>query len=129
MNKRPNILLMVMDDQAPGTLSTLGHPSVQTPNLDRLVRGGSYVEPYTTCPVCTPARAELLTGASGLRNGCRWFDEPIDPRYMLLPRWLQGSGYHTVHVGKWHNDGHPLDANHALADAILDQFRTPAQQD
>jgi len=124
-----NILLMIMDDQAPGTLSALGHPSLRTPNLDRLMRGGTYVEPYTTCPVCTPARAEVLTGVTGLRNGCRWFGEPIDPHYTLLPRWLHEAGYHTVHVGKWHNDGHPRDKGYDVTRRVfpsdlVDGYRT-----
>ncbi len=111
--KYPNILLFIMDDQTPRTINALGNKFISTPTLDGLATEGVYFSPYTTVPVCTPGRAELLTGRNAFRNGCRWFGEPIKSEIETLPRYLQQLGYHTCHVGKWHNDGHPRDRGFA----------------
>ena len=107
--QKPNILLFIMDDQTPLTIRALGNPHISTPNLDKLIESGCFFRPYTTVPVCTPGRAELLTGRTALRNGCDWFNKAINPDITLLPHALSGAGYHCCHIGKWHNDGHPRD--------------------
>ena len=67
---RPNVLLIVSDDQRPDTIAALGNSVIQTPNLDRLVRRGSvFTRAICANPICTPSRAELITGCTGLRNG------------------------------------------------------------
>jgi len=104
---RPNVLLFIMDDQTSQTIGALGNPHISTPSLDALVGAGCWLRPYTTVPVCQPARAELLTGRNAFQNGCRWFGEPMDPEITLLPQALADAGYHCCHVGKWHNEGHP----------------------
>lgn len=106
---RPNILVFIMDDQTPNAIRALGNHHISTPVLDELVFNGVYLSPYTTVPVCTPGRAEFLTGRNAFRNGCRWFGEPIDGDIETLPKFLRRQGYHTCHIGKWHNDGHPRD--------------------
>src|SRR5437868_13142224 len=66
---RPNILLLVADDQRPDTIAALGNPRIQTPNLDDLVRRGTAFTRATCAhPLCQPSRAELLTGCTGLRT-------------------------------------------------------------
>ena len=107
--RRPNILFFIMDDQAPGTIHRLGNPCIATPTLDGLAEQGVYLRPYTTVPVCTPSRAEILSGRNAFRNGCRWFDEPIQAGLTLLPMALRQAGYHCGCIGKWHNDGHPAE--------------------
>lgn len=116
-----NVLLLVVDDQRADTLGALGNRTIRTPNLDRLARRGCWLRPYTTVPVCTPARAELLTGCNAFTNGCRWFGEPIRPALRLLPQVLAEAGYHCVHIGKWHNDGHPRDRGYHLTRRVMDQ--------
>lgn len=107
---KPNLLLIVSDDQRFDTIGALGNPNIHTPNLDGLVRSGYASERhYCTTPICTPARAEILTGCNSFTNGVPWFGMPIDPGLTLLPQAMQGAGYHTIHIGKWHNDGHPRD--------------------
>src|SRR5689334_22870009 len=67
---RPNILLLVADDQRPDTITALGNPHIQTPHLDSLVRRGTAFTRATCAhPLCHPSRAELITGCTGFRNG------------------------------------------------------------
>ncbi|MFO7956211.1 MAG: sulfatase-like hydrolase/transferase [Candidatus Brocadiia bacterium] len=107
---KPNILCIVMDDLRADFLSAFGGPAPETPHMDRMVeRGCTFRNQFVTTPICTPGRAELLTGCRSWRNGVPWFQIPIDSGCALLPRVMCDAGYHTVHVGKWHNDGHPKD--------------------
>jgi arylsulfatase A-like enzyme len=103
----PNVLFIIVDDQRPDTVSAAENDDVFMPNLDELARGGSYLRPYTTVPVCTPGRAEVLSGCNSFQNGCRWFREPIDPELTLLPEAFSRAGYRTVFSGKWHQTTHP----------------------
>jgi arylsulfatase A-like enzyme len=67
---RPNILLLVADDQRPDTIGILGNSQIRTPHLDDLVRRGTaFTRASCAHPLCYPSRAELLTGCTGFRNG------------------------------------------------------------
>jgi len=104
----PNILLIVSDDQRPDTISALGNSTIRTPNLDRLVRRGtSFLNATCANPICTPSRAELLTGCTGIRNGVFDFGREIDPDLPTLPEPFRQAGYATYYTGKWHNNGRP----------------------
>src|SRR5438270_13197689 len=88
--KRPNILILYSDDQRHDTIAALGNKVIKTPNLDRLVkRGLAFTHTFVTVPVCTPSRAELLTGRSAFRNGVRFFNQKIQPDLPLLPEVLR----------------------------------------
>ena len=97
---RPNIVLVITDQQRYDTIAALGHPYVDTPNLDRLVREGvSFDECHVTAASCVPARASLFNGlyphtTGVLRNGCEWRRSWVEQ--------LAASGYHCVNVGKMH---------------------------
>jgi len=113
LTRRPNILLLVSDDQRPDTIAALGNPVIQTPNLDRLVREGvTFTRAVSPNPLCVPARKEILSGCSGIRNGRVNFSQRFDPDQVPLPRLLQQAGYHTWYVGKWHTAGRPRDCGY-----------------
>ena len=107
---KPNVLLIVTDDQRPDTIAALGNEFIDTPNLDRLVRTGTTFEQATCAnPLCVPSRAEILSGCSSFRNGVMGMGgERIDPKLTLLPTIMTAGGYHAWYSGKWMNDGKPL---------------------
>ncbi|WP_166829815.1 sulfatase-like hydrolase/transferase [Thalassoroseus pseudoceratinae] len=107
---RPNVLLIVSDDQRPDTIAALGNTTIRTPNLDSLVqRGTTFTRATCANPICTPSRAEILTGASGFENGSLDFGQGISSDVTTLAETLRKSGYRTGYVGKWHNKGLPKD--------------------
>lgn len=115
---RPNILLILTDDQGWPTLSSLGNPLVATPHLDRLGREGMTFTDAYAMPQCTPTRAALLTGQHTARNGMwhviKWYGYPWAPvrepacveslprSTFTVAKGLQAAGYATACVGKWH---------------------------
>ncbi len=110
INRRLNVLLIVSDDQRPDTIAALGNAVIRTPNLDRLARRGSaFTRAVCAYPICTPSRAEILSGCTVFRNGVLNFGKPLNPRLVLLPEVLRRAGYQTWYCGKWHNSGRPLD--------------------
>lgn len=114
--KAPNILFIITDDQAPWALGVSGNEQAYTPNLDKLAGEGLYLpNAYTTTPVCSPARAGLLTSQYGYELGIDdWINvkaktltkhQPnlgIDPELETFPEILQRAGYTTGLIGKWH---------------------------
>jgi arylsulfatase A-like enzyme len=104
----PNVLLIVSDDQRADTIHALGNPYIETPNLDRLVAAGSsFTRAIAPNPHCTPSRAEIMTGATGFRNGSAPFGNAIDPKLVLWANAMRKGGYHAWYSGKWMNDGSP----------------------
>jgi arylsulfatase A-like enzyme len=115
--ERPNILVILSDDQGWGDTGYNGNREVQTPNLDRLAASGiRFDNGYVTAPQCVPSRAGLILGRHQQRFGleCQ-SDEKYFRTYALptgvttLPESLQKAGYRTGLVGKWHL-GEPLDS-------------------
>lgn len=108
-SKRPNIVFLLSDDQRPDTIGALGNSIIKTPHLDQLVKQGtSFTRAVCANPICTPSRAEILTGVSGFHNGSMDFGKPIKKE---LPTWattMHNAGYNSWYVGKWHNDGKPI---------------------
>jgi arylsulfatase A-like enzyme len=120
MKQSPNVLFMIMDDQRADAIGAAGHPILRTPTLDRLTREGtSFQRAFTTFPICEPSRAEVLTGCNSFRNEVVWFNQKIRPGLTFLPQAFQQGGYHTVHVGKWHNDGHPRDRGYSVTRRVM----------
>ena len=104
---RPNILILHADQQRFDTIAALGNSHMRTPNLDRLVNGGrAYLNGYSSCPVCMPARHDLLTGASARHHGYWSNSNNFIQSHTLdtFPRLLTQAGYQTVAVGKMHHN-------------------------
>ena len=112
MNDRPNILLFLTDDHGAWANGCYGNSEVQTPTIDALAADGTrFANAYTPTPVCSPARACLLTGKTASQVGIHdWLEEAIPEvaeRDWLggartLFDYLSAAGYHTGLSGKWH---------------------------
>lgn len=115
--KPPNLLLIHADQHRYDCIAVHGHPLLKTPNLDRLAREGTdFRHAFTPIPICSPARASLLTGAWPTRHGCVVIPgcEAYHPAAKELPTlWslLGAAGYRQALVGKFHNEvaGQPQD--------------------
>lgn len=109
-NERQNVLFILTDQHRKGSLGCYGNTVCHTPNLNRLAREGVVFDnAYTTCPVCSPARASLQTGQypfhHGMQtnifdHGCMVHELPDTQR--LLSRSLQRAGVQAGYTGKWH---------------------------
>lgn len=105
--KQPNIVLILTDTQAANVVGCYGHPELRTPHIDRLAAGGIRFErAYTTCPVCTPARAGLFTGIYPHTSGAWTNNLPLGTNILTMGQRFQDGGYRTGYIGKWHLDGH-----------------------
>jgi arylsulfatase A-like enzyme len=101
--ERPNIVLVMADDQGWGDMAYQGHPHLKTPNFDRFAREGIHFDRfYAAAPVCSPTRGSVLTGRTPNRFGCFKWGYPLRPQEITLAEILQKAGYRTGHFGKWH---------------------------
>ena len=111
----PNIVIILVDDQGWGDLAHNGNQTVQTPNLDGLANDGAHFEHFFVQPVCSPTRAEMLTGRYHPRMGVTSTSagqERLDLDELTLAEVFKAAGYATGAYGKWHNGSqapyHPL---------------------
>ena len=105
-SKRPNIILILTDDQGWGDLSMNGHEILSTPNIDSLAAGGITFDRFFVSPVCSPTRAEILTGRYSVRGGVYSTSaggERLDLDETTIGEVFQNAGYETAAYGKWHN--------------------------
>jgi arylsulfatase A-like enzyme len=104
-SQRPNILLILSDDQGYGDLSVNGNKYAETPRLDKLAKESVWFTRFSVQPVCAPTRATLLTGRHFLRTGVWGVHggrDYMDLREITLAQVLRRNGYHTYMMGKWH---------------------------
>lgn len=109
---RPNVILIMTDDQGYGDLGVHGNPIIRTPNIDALAAKSAVLPNFYVSPVCTPTRACLMTGRYNYRT--RAIDTfrgraMMDPSEVTVAELLRGAGYATGIFGKWHlGDCYPL---------------------
>lgn len=104
--ERPNIVLVMADDQGWGQVGYNGHPILKTPHLDAMAANGiRFNRFYAAGPVCSPTRASVLTGRTHMRTGVPSHGHNLCLQEKTLPQALKRAGYATGHFGKWHLNG------------------------
>ena len=104
--RRPNVVIVLTDDQGFGDLSVHGNTNLHTPTIDSLGRDGATFDRFYVCPVCSPTRAELLTGRYHPRGGVYSTStggERLDLDEKTIAQTFKAAGYATAAFGKWHN--------------------------
>ncbi|MED5585709.1 MAG: arylsulfatase [Verrucomicrobiota bacterium] len=103
---KPNVIVVLTDDQGWGDLSIHGNRNLSTPNVDSLAEDGARFERFYVCPVCSPTRAEFLTGRYHPRGGVYSTSaggERLDLDEHTIAQTFKAAGYATGAFGKWHN--------------------------
>lgn len=143
--RKPNVIIILTDDQGYADLSCYGSTRIKTPRVDKMAAEGiRFTDLYAAASVCTPSRAALLTGCYPTRigmgefpllpNGKPWQTRVLfrnapfglNPQEMTIPKLLKSAGYATAAVGKWHlGDQKPfLPTNHGF-DSYFGLLYTP----
>lgn len=111
----PNIVVFLADDAGWGDYSQSGNRQVSTPNIDSIAKGGVAMDRFYVCPVCSPTRAEFLTGRYHPRGGVKGVStgqERLDLGEKTIADAFKAAGYATGAFGKWHNGSqwpyHPM---------------------
>jgi arylsulfatase A-like enzyme len=108
---KPNVILIMTDDQGYGDFSCHGNPVLKTPNLDRLHSQSVRLTDFHVAPMCTPTRGQLMSGLDALRNRARHVCGGLDmlrPDVPTMADIFKAGGYRTGLFGKWHlGDNYP----------------------
>lgn len=109
---RPNVIVIMSDDQGGGDYGFLGNEVIRTPQLDAMYRQSALLSKFYVSPVCAPTRASLMTGRYNYRTRC--IDTYVgrammDPAEVTIAEFLGDAGYRTGIYGKWHlGDNYPM---------------------
>lgn len=112
-NKKPNILLILIDDCSADEIGSYGNTKHQTPVMDQLAKKGARFETCWSAPICSPSRALIMTGRYGFRTG--WYHNkrefkrkiPLPKENIIFAQPLKKAGYRTAVAGKWQLPGKP----------------------
>lgn len=106
-HNKPNVVYILTDQWRAKATGYNGDPNAITPNIDQLATESlSFANAIGTSPVCTPARAALLTGRFPTTTGMFMNDLPLSPDEQSIGKVFKAGGYDTGYIGKWHVDGH-----------------------
>ena len=112
---KPNVVLIITDDQGYGDFGFTGNPHVKTPCLDRLAAESIRFNNFYVSPVSAPTRSSLMTGRYSLRTGVRDTNNGgamMASSEVTIAEILKGAGYATGQFGKWHlGDNYPCSSN------------------
>ncbi len=121
--KRPNVIIMMTDDQGYGDIGAHGNPYLKTPNIEKIGKQGIEMDTFVTYPNCSATRAALLTGKYPYRVGVTAVvnvDHFMHESEVTLAEVLKESGYKTGIFGKWHvGDNYPMNPNNQGFDEAL----------
>ena len=110
--ERPNVILILTDDQGYGDLGSTGNPVIRTPHLDAMARRSARLGSFYVSPVCAPTRASLMTGRYNYRTRVvdTWVGRAMmETSEVTVAELLRDAGYATGIFGKWHlGDNYPL---------------------
>ena len=108
---RPNVLIILTDDQGYGDIGAHGHPFLKTPNMDKLYAESVRFTDFHVAPMCSPTRGQLMTGVDAMKNGCTAVCQGrsmVQENIPMLPQYFAEAGYATGIFGKWHmGDSYP----------------------
>ena len=112
IDTRPNIILIIADDVSWDDIGAYGHPSIKTPNLDRLAREGMrFDNAFLTTSSCSPSRSSIITGKYPHMTDAEQLHWPLPEQNVTFVEKLREAGYWTAQAGKWH-----------LGEAVKDRF-------
>src|SRR5438067_8019807 len=104
--RRPNLLVLLPDQQRTDTIACYGGTKVHAPALNKLASESVIFErAYVTQPICTPSRASLLSGLWPHTTGCTRNSVPLEQRFPTFVELLENKDYHCAYMGKWHLGG------------------------
>ena len=105
-DKKPNVLIIHVDEWRAQATGYAGDKNVKTPNIDKLAAmSANFSHAVSGIPVCTPFRASLMTGQRPLTNGVFMNDVRLDTNAVTIAKVFAKNGYQTAYIGKWHLDG------------------------
>lgn len=106
LTERPNVILVMTDDQGWGQTGYYNHPVLKTPNLDSMAENGLRFDRfYAGAPVCSPTRATVLTGRTNNRSNVLSHGYGMRLQERTIAQAMKKAGYNTAHFGKWHLNG------------------------
>lgn len=109
---KPNVVIVMTDDQGYGDLECHGNPVLKTPHLNRLHNESVRFKAFHVAPMCTPTRGQLMTGMDAFRNGAMNVSSGrtlLKTKYRTMPQYFREGGYVTGVFGKWHlGDNYPF---------------------
>jgi arylsulfatase A-like enzyme len=124
--KRPNVIIFLVDDLGWADISLRGAP-IDTPSIDSLFEEGVTLDRFYATPICSPTRAALMTGRDPMRLGMSysvvmpWMNNGVHPDEHFMPESFKTAGYQTAMVGKWHL-GHSQEIFHPNARGFDDFY-------
>ena len=126
-NSRPNIVLFIGDDISVDDFGCYGHPTIRTPNVDKLAQSGvRFTNAYLTTSQCSPTRCSLITGRYPHNTGAPELHMDLPEGQRMFPQELKEAGYYCAQAGKWHLGEY---AKQAFDDVYAEELCGPGGED